>query len=109
MTEEYVLNRINELMKRNGWSRYQLSKKSGITDSTLASMFKNNNLPSLPTLFKLCDGFGITVSEFFDIETPLPPALDRDQERILTYWGMLDKNNQKIAFEILKTLYKNQE
>ena len=45
---------------------WQLYKASGIPKSTLyAFMNSENVLPKLDTLHHICEGFGITIKEFF--------------------------------------------
>ena len=60
-----ILERLNALLKARGWTRYRLSKESGLTESTLANIFQRNAMPSLDTLECICAGFGITLSQFF--------------------------------------------
>lgn len=60
-----VLERLDELLRVRGWTRYRLSKESGLTESTLANIFQRNAMPSLDTLERICAGFGITLSQFF--------------------------------------------
>ena len=66
MTELNPLDRIQELCDERNWSYYQLAKVSGIAYSTLSTMINKHNMPSLPTLQKLCSGFGISITDFFD-------------------------------------------
>lgn len=66
---------------------YELSRLSGVPPTTIYSIIVVNeraNSPRLDTLEKLCDGLGITLSEFFsDKKTP--------EEQILENLG-LDEN-----------------
>lgn len=61
-----VLDRINELRKKQGWSLYKLSEESGVSQSTLSNMFVRKTNPSIATLSMICDAFGITLAEFFN-------------------------------------------
>ena len=69
MTELNPLDRIQELCDERNWSYYQLAKVSGIAYSTLSTMINKHNMPSLPTLQKLCSGFGISITDFLIQET----------------------------------------
>jgi len=60
-----VLERLHKLIEARGWTRYRLSKESGLTESTIANIFARNAMPSLDTLERICQGFGITLSQFF--------------------------------------------
>lgn len=57
--------RLRKLMNERGWTAYRLSKACGLSESTLANIFKRNTTPSIPTLEMICNGFGITLSQFF--------------------------------------------
>lgn len=60
-----ALQRLNRLMDERGWSVYRLAKNCGLSESTLANVFKRNTVPTITTLERICDGFGITMSQFF--------------------------------------------
>lgn len=60
-----VLARLHQLLEARGWTMYRLAKASGLTDSTIANIYKRNAMPSIDTLEKICQGFGITLSQFF--------------------------------------------
>ena len=45
--ENFCIRRIKELMKKNDDTLYRLSKRSGVSLSTLASMFEKNTDPVL--------------------------------------------------------------
>lgn len=57
--------KLRRMMAERGWTEYRLSKVSGLSESTLANIFKRNTMPSIPTLEAICDAFGITLSQFF--------------------------------------------
>lgn len=50
-------------MKEKNMSAYELSKKSGISQSTFSNLINRGNDPSLDTLKKICGGLGIKLSE----------------------------------------------
>ena len=60
-----VQKRIRELMNERGWTDYRLAKEANLSHSTVTNMFNRNNAPSLPTLEAVCNGFGITLVQFF--------------------------------------------
>lgn len=60
-----VLERIIYYRTQKGWSEYQLSVESELTQSTISSWYRKNMLPSIPSLEKICNAFGITLSQFF--------------------------------------------
>lgn len=62
-----VLNRIQTLLNEREWTLYRLAKESGITYSSLSSLFKKDNQPTISTLEKICTGLNISLNEFFPI------------------------------------------
>jgi len=63
MTE--ILNRLLSLRVEKQWSEYRLAQEAGISQSTISSLYRNQNFPSLPTLISLCDAFDCTLGQFF--------------------------------------------
>ncbi len=59
-----VSERISELLIEKHMTKYQLSKRSGIPLATISTMIKRNTVPRLDTVYKLCEGFNVTVSYF---------------------------------------------
>lgn len=68
-TKEAVAKRITELCEINNITINALANISGIPPSTIYSMLnqKSQN-PGIVSIKKLCDGFDISVREFFDSE-----------------------------------------
>lgn len=97
--------RIRDLCSERGWSCYQLSKASGIPYSTLNTMLNNQNMPSLNTLERLCDGLGISITEFFDADWN-KHGLTEDQAACLTLFSSLSQQDRQIALAFLKGLAK---
>lgn len=60
-----VLERLRGLLDERGWTEYRLAKECGLSESTIANIFRRNSVPSITTLESICNGFGITLSQFF--------------------------------------------
>ena len=99
------LERIQELCEDRGWSYYQLSKATGIAYSTLSTMINKQNMPSIPTLFKLCQGFGITVAEFFEPNRS-KKGLTEDQALCISLFTPLSMQDKELALAYMKGLSK---
>lgn len=64
---EAVRQRILNLCEQREISVNKLSILSGVTQSTVNNIVSGrNNSATVSTLKKLCDGLGITITEFFD-------------------------------------------
>ncbi len=68
--KEVVVKRVNDLCAENDIALNELANRAGVTPSTVYSvMLPTRKDISISTITKLCDGFGITLREFFN--TPL--------------------------------------
>ncbi len=103
MRDTEVIQHIQELCRERGWSYYRLAKESEIPYSTLNNMMTRTNIPTIPTLQKLCDGFGITMSDFFHEEADVL-VLTADQQELLELYNRLDHNRKKILKAYMKGL-----
>ena len=71
--------RILELCKERGITVNKLANMSGVTQSTVNNIVNGrNNSSTVSTIKKLCDGFGITLGEFFS--TPEFDSLEQEIE-----------------------------
>ena len=77
-TKEAVAQRILELCRERSIAVNALANISGVSPSTIYSMLnqKSQN-PGVVSIKKLCDGFEITVREFFD-----SPLFDETEQEI---------------------------
>ena len=107
MEESEVIARIKDLCSARNWTIYRLAKQSGITYSTLCTMLHKATAPSIPTLVKLCRGFGISLSEFFDTGNEWA-TLSSNQKAHLQLWDALDEPNQLAAEKYMQYLLSDQ-
>ena len=69
-TQEAVVNRIRELCTEYGITPNGLSYKAGIPQATIKSILNGESMnPGIVTLKKICDGFDITLAEFFSAKS----------------------------------------
>ena len=108
MQEIDINNRIRELCEAREWTIYRLAKESGVTYSTLCTMLTKYNLPSIPTLSKLCNGFGITMSDFFD-DGSNGVLLTPEEQNHLVQWKNLSAENRISAEKYIQFLLLEQK
>lgn len=60
-----IVERIEELRKKKGWSKYDLAKFSGITTNTVYGWTRKDSMPSLSNLELICETMCITLEQFF--------------------------------------------
>lgn len=98
-----VIQRIKDLCAERNYSYYELAKRSGIPYSTLNTMILKSNSPTLPTLIRLCNGFGITLLQFFDTEDS-DMDLTENQKECLSLFRILNEEEQNLAIAYMKRL-----
>lgn len=99
MIEQDVLKRIEELLEFNHWSVYKLAKESGLSYSSLNNIFNRRTCPSIVTLEKICSGFGISLSEFFNSEVRTPTVdyvLTPSEQELINCHRSLSATDKKI-------------
>jgi len=108
MQEAEIIERIMALCASRSWTVYRLSKESGITYSTLCTMLHKCNAPTIATLKRICDGLGITLSEFFDREKDAIFLTDL-QKACLSKWDALSDDNRIAAEKYVDFLLSHQK
>ncbi|MEY8392423.1 XRE family transcriptional regulator [Lachnospiraceae bacterium] len=98
-----VLEQIVYYRKQKGWTEYQLAEESGLTQSTISSWYRKNMIPSIPSLEKVCNAFGITLSQFFAAEGDNFSLTERQKE-LLQEAGHLTDAQQSALISFFKTL-----
>ena len=102
-----LLTKVQQLLDERDWSLYKLSQESNIPYSSLNSLFLRNNEPTVGTLEKICDGFHITLSEFFSDNTPYrneTPIITKEEQLVLDEFRNLSKKDKQKYMDILKIL-----
>lgn len=93
MEDTFVINHIKELCQQRSWTYYKLAKKSNIPYSSLNTLMNKQHVPSMANLIKICNGFGITLSQFFStMDNPTS-----EQSELLNVWNVLDDSSKKLA------------
>lgn len=97
-----ALERIRKLMSERGWTEYKLAKEAALPQSTISTLFSRNNLPSIPTLEAICEGLGITMSQFF-AEGELV-ELTPEQRAFFNDWAVLSPEDKLLVEQLVKKL-----
>jgi len=95
-------SKLRQLLAERHWSKYRLSKASGLSESTIANIFKRNTDPTITTLEAVCKGFGITLSQFFaeDEMVELSPEL----KDLFDSWMPLALEQKNAVLQVIKTM-----
>lgn len=94
--ENYIVDRIEYLCEAKHMSRYTLSQKSGISQASISTMLNRKTIPTILTLEKICEGFGITLAQFFANDDSLPD-LTAEQKEILEMWNSMDEQDKALV------------
>jgi len=95
-----ILAVILENREARGWTEYQLAERSGLPQSTISSWYRKNMIPTVPSLEKICQAFGITLAQLF-AEQGTPVSLTESQVELLERWSRLNKEQQAVIFQLL--------
>lgn len=106
--EEYVPERIQKLCRLAKISRYRLSSLTGISQSALSDIVNGKNMPTLSTIEKICNAFGVTISQFFADNDDLPD-LSEEQKELLCLWSGLKLEEQAIVKTFMESIKSKRE
>lgn len=96
-----VAKTLRKMQDKFKMSNVQFAKRAGISTSTLQSLYNRNSMPTMQTVDRICESFGITPSQFFgDDETDY--KLTQEQRELLEYWWKLPVEKRVIYLEIIK-------
>lgn len=103
--EEYIPLRIAELCEKRGYTKYRLSQLTEMSQTALANILNKKSVPTVVTLERICDAFGITLAQFF---TDNAGRLDltEDQNEILEIWDGLETKEKEILLSFIRSLKK---
>lgn len=99
-----ILEKITSLRKARNWSEYQLAERSGLTQSTISSWYRKNMMPSIPSLERICNAFGISLSQFFLDEDSRAIYLNESQIRLINATNRLTPEQFESLLKFLDTL-----
>ena len=77
MEKEAFIKRLTELRMEKGVSARDMSLSLGQSPGYINNIENGVNLPSMSMFFYICDYFGITPQEFFDVSSTNPNKLNQ--------------------------------
>jgi transcriptional regulator with XRE-family HTH domain len=101
LPENEVLQKISDLCEEREWTLYKLAKESHISYSTLNNLFIRNNVPTIPTIQKICYAFQITLSEFFETSTVTYDSLTKEEQLIVDSWKEMSGSDRKLLMSYM--------
>lgn len=106
MIEDRVLDRIQQLLIFNQWSLYKLAKVSDLPYSSLSNLINRRTCPTIATLEKICNGFNISLTDFFNFkENPLRnESISEEEQQLLNAYAALSQKDKDLLTAYLKGL-----
>ena len=101
-----IRERINQLLKETGISRYKLAKESGVPEETLTNIFTRGSVPTIATLELICKGLNITLSQFFAENNMV--ECTPEFEKLYNEWMFLTSKQKELTYELVKEM-RNKE
>jgi len=96
-----VPERLKQLMDERKMNIYALSKASGLSWQTIKNIFILTSNPSVGTMAKICEGLGITMSQFFAEESENTVVLTEEQQLLLNRWNVLGKEEKRLFSDLM--------
>ena len=100
-----VLEKVKRLQEERGWSTYKLAYEAGLTQSTLSNMFTRGTCPTVDTLEKICDAFGISLADFFEEDDRKAHVSKEELELLRKYRALTDKEKDAVK-SMIDALFK---
>lgn len=95
MEDIFVIEHIQEICRERNWSIYKLAKESNIPYSSLNAMLKHRHIPTIYNLIKICNGFNISIYDFFNSE--LFKKDNIPTEDFLILWNQLSLDEKDLT------------
>ena len=95
-----INKRLNDIMKKRGWTRYKLAKMCNLHESTLSNIFYRGTTPSIPTLEIICKTMNITLSDLFAEDDRI--EVDAERKELLLEINKLSPEKRKHLLQTIK-------
>ena len=97
-----VNEKLREMLKERGLTTYKMAELSGLSHTTLANVFKRNTVPSINTLRAICNGFGITLSQFFAEEEMV--EMTPELKDLFNGWLTLNPTQKEAVQQVIRAM-----
>lgn len=77
MYKKFIADRITELRIKKNISEYQMSLDLGKNKSYVHSLTSGRSLPTMQHFLEICEYFGVTPEQFFDIRLHNLPLYEK--------------------------------
>lgn len=98
-----VLERIEQMRLSRNWTEYELSKRAELPQTTINTWYRKQQVPTLHSLEKLSEAFGVTLSELL-ADGNAPMAITETDQKYLQLFHCLRQDQQQALIKFLETL-----
>ncbi len=100
MDQNFIKNRIGQLVADSGKSEKQISLDLGHSVGYIQSLTSGKSMPSIPMVFQICEYFDIPITDFFDPDIRHPLTM----QKIRSYICQMNSDNLAILERLSKRL-----
>jgi len=101
----FVLKRINDLLREVDMTRTTLSIRSDIDINVINNWFSKNTIPSTLSVKKIAeDGFGLSLANFYSLDNMV--ELTPDLVEYIHQIKALDEKDRELVLELVRKLKK---
>ena len=100
--EQFVRDRITQMRLAKGVSEYQMSYDLGHSRGYIYNISSGKSLPSMSEFFSICEYFGISPCEFFNVECNSPILMSKVTDELKS----LTDDDLIMIFSLIKRLKK---
>lgn len=94
-----VIDKIRKLQWERGWTDYKLAQAADISQSSLATLYSRQTPPKFEMLQRICEAFGITLSQFFLDDEQIDILTEREKKMISSF-RKLNPEKQQALIEL---------
>ena len=96
-----INKKILKLCEERGWSNYELAIRADIPQTTVNSAINRDAAPKIDTLQRICDAFGITLSQFFQGDEQIE-YLSTDEKELIRVYRLATPKKKKALLDLLE-------
>ena len=98
-----LVDLIDKLRIERDYSIYELANRSDVSANTIKHLFKRRSLPSVKTLFNICNGFEIPIwFLFYQLESSYSQSAE--SVLLMENYKKLSKRSKELLIELSKNL-----
>jgi len=98
-----IVDRIDMLRVESGYSIYELANKSDTSINTIKHLYKKKSLPTVRTIFGICEAFNMPVWMFFYDEDK-KFTISKKVFSLIENYENLSENSKRLLMELSENL-----